>query len=72
MLGLGAAVVFMSTVFALWAGVTDGLAALVIIQAGVFADASRQIVQYVAFVITFFKSAHAHIVQCVSLTRVAC
>lgn len=37
----------MSTVFALWTGVNDGLAALVIVQAGVFADASRQLVRYV-------------------------
>ena len=44
--GLGSVIVFMSTVFALWAGVNDGLAALVIVQAGVFAEASRQLVRY--------------------------
>ncbi|KAK7682642.1 hypothetical protein QCA50_014442 [Cerrena zonata] len=45
---LGSVIVFMSTVFALWTGVNDGLAALVIVQAGVFADASRQLVRVLA------------------------
>ncbi|CAL1717117.1 unnamed protein product [Somion occarium] len=45
---LGSVIVFMSTVFALWTGVNDGLAALVIIQAGVFAEASRQLVRVLA------------------------
>ncbi|KAI0789892.1 P-loop containing nucleoside triphosphate hydrolase protein [Abortiporus biennis] len=45
---LGSVIVFMSTLFALWAGVKDGFAALVIVQAGVFAEASRQLVRVLA------------------------
>jgi hypothetical protein len=40
-------VVFLTTIFALWSGIGDGLAALVIVQSESFADASRQLVQYV-------------------------
>lgn len=40
-------VVLTSTMFALWSGVSDGLAAIVIVQAGIFADASRQLVRQV-------------------------
>ena len=47
MLGLGSVIVFTSTLFALWSGVSDGFAALVIVQAGIFADASRQLVRQV-------------------------
>ncbi len=36
-------------VFALWSGIGDGLAALVIVQAEIFAEASRQLVTYVGF-----------------------
>lgn len=46
LLGLGSIVVFMTTIFALWSGIGDGLAALVIIQAESFAEASRQLVKY--------------------------
>jgi ABC-type multidrug transport system fused ATPase/permease subunit len=35
-------------VFALWRGVSDGFAAVVIVQAGIFADASRQLVRVLA------------------------
>ncbi|KIM47463.1 hypothetical protein M413DRAFT_22125 [Hebeloma cylindrosporum] len=45
---LGSLVVFSATVFALWQGVTDGSAAIVIVQAGIFADASRQLVKVAA------------------------
>ena len=45
--GLGSVVVLTSTMFALWSGVSDGLAAIVIVQAGIFADASRQLVRQV-------------------------
>lgn len=43
--GLGSVIVFLSTIFALMSGVKDGFAALVIVQAGVFADASRRLVR---------------------------
>jgi hypothetical protein len=45
--GLGSVVVFLTTLFALWKGVSDGSTAIVIVQAGIFADASRQLVKYV-------------------------
>jgi hypothetical protein len=38
--------VFATTIFALWMGVTNGAAAIVIVQAGIFAEASRQLVKY--------------------------
>ena len=47
-LGLGSLVVFAATMFALWQGVTDGSTAIVIVQAGIFADASRQLVKVAA------------------------
>lgn len=40
-------VVFLTTIFALWSGIGDGLAALVIIQSETFAEASRQLVKLV-------------------------
>ncbi|KAL0951622.1 hypothetical protein HGRIS_008303 [Hohenbuehelia grisea] len=45
---LGSIVVFATTIFALWAEVSDGSAAIVIVQAGIFADASRQLVKVAA------------------------
>ncbi|TFK19978.1 pleiotropic drug resistance ABC transporter [Coprinopsis marcescibilis] len=42
---LGSVVVFTATMFALWQGVSNGLAAIVIVQAGIFAEASRQLVR---------------------------
>ena len=45
-IGLGSVVVFMTTLFALGTGVSPGFAALVIVQAGEFADASRSLVRY--------------------------
>ncbi|TCD63205.1 hypothetical protein EIP91_005844 [Steccherinum ochraceum] len=45
---LGSVIVFLATVFALRSGVHDGLAALVIVQAGIFAEASRQLVRVLA------------------------
>ncbi|KAF7311117.1 P-loop containing nucleoside triphosphate hydrolase protein [Mycena chlorophos] len=45
---LGSLVVFATTIFALWARVTNGLAAIVIVQAGIFAEASRQLVRVAA------------------------
>ena len=41
-------IVFAATMFALWQGVTNGSAAIVIVQAGIFADASRQLVKVAA------------------------
>ncbi|OCH93071.1 P-loop containing nucleoside triphosphate hydrolase protein [Obba rivulosa] len=45
---LGSVVVFCTTLFALWTGVSSGYAALVIVQAGIFAEASRQLVRVLA------------------------
>ncbi|PPQ69785.1 hypothetical protein CVT26_014173 [Gymnopilus dilepis] len=45
---LGSVIVFAATMFALWQGVTNGSAAIVIVQAGIFADASRQLVKVAA------------------------
>ncbi|KAF8641091.1 hypothetical protein AX17_000734 [Amanita inopinata Kibby_2008] len=45
---LGSLVVFAATMFALWSGVSSGLAAIVIVQAGNFAEASRQLVKVAA------------------------
>ena len=44
--GLGSVVVFTATIFALWSKVTNGSTAIVIVQAGIFAEASRQLVKY--------------------------
>jgi len=44
---LGSIVVFLTTLFALLSGVPEGLAAVVIVQSGIFAEASRQLVRYV-------------------------
>ncbi|THH08344.1 hypothetical protein EW145_g2759 [Phellinidium pouzarii] len=46
--GLGSVVVFFTTVFALWTGASDGFTAIVIVQAGVFANASRSLVRVAA------------------------
>lgn len=43
--GLGSVVVFATTLFALWMGISNGLTAIVIVQAGIFAEASRQLVK---------------------------
>ncbi|TBU62826.1 P-loop containing nucleoside triphosphate hydrolase protein [Dichomitus squalens] len=53
---LGSVVVFMTTLFALGSSVSSGWAALVIVQAGVFADASRQLVRVLAQVELDFNS----------------
>ncbi|KAI0671861.1 P-loop containing nucleoside triphosphate hydrolase protein [Trametes maxima] len=53
---LGSVVVFLTTLFALWSGVSSGYAALVIVQAGVFANASRQLVRVLAQVELDFNS----------------
>ncbi|EJD03803.1 P-loop containing nucleoside triphosphate hydrolase protein [Fomitiporia mediterranea MF3/22] len=45
---LGSVVVFLTTIFALWSGASDGFTAIVIVQAGVFAEASRQLVRVLA------------------------
>ncbi|KAF8899072.1 hypothetical protein BD779DRAFT_1781441 [Infundibulicybe gibba] len=45
---LGSVVVFAATMFALWNEVTNGSAAIVIVQAGIFAEASRQLVRVAA------------------------
>lgn len=36
---------FLATLFALWKGVDNGYAAVVIVQSGIFAEASRQLVR---------------------------
>ena len=41
-------VVFASTMFALWQGVADGTAAIIFVQATLFAEASRQLVKVAA------------------------
>ncbi|KAI0775079.1 P-loop containing nucleoside triphosphate hydrolase protein [Trametes elegans] len=53
---LGSVVVFLTTLFALWTSVSSGYAALVIVQAGVFAEASRQLVRVLAQVELDFNS----------------
>ncbi|KAH8835549.1 P-loop containing nucleoside triphosphate hydrolase protein [Flagelloscypha sp. PMI_526] len=45
---LGSLVVFASTIFAIWADIPNGSAAVVIVQAGIFAEASRQLVKVAA------------------------
>ncbi|KAJ3895149.1 pleiotropic drug resistance ABC transporter [Lentinula edodes] len=45
---LGSVIVLLSTLFALWMKVRDGSTAIVIVQAGVFAEASRQLVRVAA------------------------
>ncbi|KIJ32692.1 hypothetical protein M422DRAFT_52742 [Sphaerobolus stellatus SS14] len=45
---LGSVVVFCATLFTLWAGVESGYAAVIIVQAGVFAEASRQLIKVTA------------------------
>ncbi|KAI0950790.1 hypothetical protein AcW1_008002 [Taiwanofungus camphoratus] len=45
---LGSVVVFLTTVFALWTSVSSGFAAVVIVQAGIFAEASRVLVKVLA------------------------
>ncbi|KAK0233579.1 P-loop containing nucleoside triphosphate hydrolase protein [Armillaria fumosa] len=45
---LGSVVVFATTIFALWMGVRSGAAAIVIVQSGIFAEASRQLVRVAA------------------------
>ncbi|EGN94459.1 hypothetical protein SERLA73DRAFT_114694 [Serpula lacrymans var. lacrymans S7.3] len=45
---LGSVVVYLTTLFALWKGVTNGSTAIVIVQAGIFAEASRQLVRVLA------------------------
>ncbi|RXW24050.1 hypothetical protein EST38_g1810 [Candolleomyces aberdarensis] len=46
--GLGSVVVFAATFFALYQGISDGSAGLVIVQAAVFAEASRRLVRVAA------------------------
>ncbi|OJT02453.1 ATP-dependent bile acid permease [Trametes pubescens] len=53
---LGSVVVFLTTLFALWTSVSSGYAALVIVQAGIFAEASRQLVRVLAQVELDFNS----------------
>ncbi|KAG8905564.1 hypothetical protein FRB99_008669 [Tulasnella sp. 403] len=45
---LGSIIVYLTTLFALWTEVSEGLAAVVIVNAGMFAEASRQLVQVFA------------------------
>lgn len=46
--GLASLVIFAATFFALHLGVTNGAAAIVILQAGIFAESSRQLVRVAA------------------------
>ena len=48
--------VLFATIFALFANVSNGLAAIVIVQSGVFAEASRQLVRVLAQVELDFNS----------------
>jgi ABC-type multidrug transport system fused ATPase/permease subunit len=41
-------VVFAATMFGLWQGVADGTAAIIFVQASIFADASRELVKVAA------------------------
>ena len=41
-------VVFAAAMFALWQGVADGTAAIIFVQASIFADASRELVRVAA------------------------
>ena len=54
--GLGSVVVFFATTLALFAKVSDGLAAIMIVQSGIFAEASRQLVRVLAQVELDFNS----------------
>ncbi|KAG1754951.1 P-loop containing nucleoside triphosphate hydrolase protein [Suillus paluster] len=45
---LGSVVVYLTTLFALSQGISNGSAAVVIVQAGIFAEASRQLVRVLA------------------------
>ncbi|KAF9531878.1 pleiotropic drug resistance ABC transporter [Crepidotus variabilis] len=45
---LGSVVVYAATFFALWSGIRDGSTAVVIVQAAIFADASRQLIKVAA------------------------
>lgn len=54
--GLGSIVVFFATIFALLANISNGLAAIVIVQSAVFAEASRQLVRVLAQVELDFNS----------------
>jgi ABC-type multidrug transport system fused ATPase/permease subunit len=54
--GLGSIVVLFATTFALLANVSNGLAAIVIVQSAVFAEASRQLVRVLAQVELDFNS----------------
>ncbi|KAG8898883.1 hypothetical protein FRC01_010733, partial [Tulasnella sp. 417] len=45
---LGSIIVYLTTLFALWTHVPEGMAALVIVNAGIFAEASRQLVKVFA------------------------
>ncbi|KAF8583414.1 pleiotropic drug resistance ABC transporter [Ramaria rubella] len=53
---LGSVVVFCATVFSLWSGVESGHAAVVIVQAGVFAESSRQLIKVAALLELDFNS----------------
>lgn len=54
--GLGSIVVLFATTFALLANISNGLAAIVIVQSAVFAEASRQLVRVLAQVELDFNS----------------
>jgi len=54
--GLGSIVVLFATIIALLANVPNGLAAIVIVQSAVFAEASRQLVRVLAQVELDFNS----------------
>lgn len=46
-IGLGSVIVFITGVFAIWNNASDGFTAVVLTQAGIFAEANRQLVRYV-------------------------
>ncbi|KIM28242.1 hypothetical protein M408DRAFT_329592 [Serendipita vermifera MAFF 305830] len=53
---LGSVVVYLTTIFAITAGVSTGFSAVVILNAGIFAEASRQLVKVLAQVELDFNS----------------
>lgn len=68
--GLGSLVVFASTLFAIWADIPNGSTAIVIVQAGMFAEASRQLVKVAAQLELDFNSVE-RVVEYLSIPQEA-
>ncbi|TDL28100.1 P-loop containing nucleoside triphosphate hydrolase protein [Rickenella mellea] len=67
---LGSVVVYATTLFALWANLSDALAALVIVRAGIFAEASRQLIRVLAQLELDFNSIE-RVVEYLDVTQEA-